>query len=243
MLENMEEPATEAPALLASWTADGYATGGAEHCWEEGDERALAYLIEKSGLPRAVVRGLYLVMGSNTITASLTKIPLPLPPPDHASYASRVREKAKIGSWNYPVVIAARTFGFFPRLARTNHSCAPNVTVHHPPLNSDGPIELRAIEPIAAGEEVTYNYLAVGDSLKEFAPVSRVSLRAQIYAEYGFQCQCVQCAPLCSLLLCANVGKRKCPCKLGAQYCGKLCQRLDWRRHREACKAARANLV
>jgi hypothetical protein len=241
LLEGFEEPATEAVALLASWTADSYATRGAGHNWEEeDDERALAYLIEKSGLPHAVVRGLYLVVGSNAITASLTKLPLPLPSLDHADYALAARQKAEIGSEHWPAVIVARTFGFFPHLSRVNHSCTPNVTVRLPSIDSDGPIELCAIESIAAGSEVTYNYIGVGDSFKEFAPVLRTSMRTQLYVEYGFRCKCVECVPLCSLLLCSSVAEKKCPCKLGARYCGEQCQRLDWKRHREACKAARA---
>ncbi|XP_072433194.1 histone-lysine N-methyltransferase Smyd1-like isoform X2 [Chiloscyllium punctatum] len=71
--------------------------------------------------------------------------------------------------------------GLFPNLCLVNHDCWPNCTV----ILNNGKIELRAIQKIKAGEELTVSYV---DFLKLSA-----ERRSQLKKHYYFDCTCEHC--------------------------------------------------
>ncbi|XP_043551254.1 histone-lysine N-methyltransferase Smyd1-like isoform X2 [Chiloscyllium plagiosum] len=71
--------------------------------------------------------------------------------------------------------------GLFPNLCLVNHDCWPNCTV----ILNNGKIELRAIQKIKAGEELTVSYV---DFLKLSA-----ERRTQLKKHYYFDCTCEHC--------------------------------------------------
>ncbi|EJD43878.1 hypothetical protein AURDEDRAFT_88438 [Auricularia subglabra TFB-10046 SS5] len=75
--------------------------------------------------------------------------------------------------------------GVFPTLSRLNHSCRPNA---NPQWNSETlTIELRALRPIRAGEEVTITYSP--DLL-----IPAYQRRASLREAYHFTCTCTACS-------------------------------------------------
>jgi hypothetical protein len=71
-----------------------------------------------------------------------------------------------------------------------NHSCSPNVYAHRPRA---GYVELRAVRPISAGEEIQVSYL--GDM--EFLGARQ--RRFGLFSTKGFQCNCQRCQSPCWL--------------------------------------------
>ncbi|XP_060696401.1 histone-lysine N-methyltransferase Smyd1-like isoform X2 [Hemiscyllium ocellatum] len=71
--------------------------------------------------------------------------------------------------------------GLFPNLCLVNHDCWPNCTV----ILNNGKIELRAIQKIKVGEELTVSYV---DFLKLSA-----ERRSQLKKHYYFDCTCEHC--------------------------------------------------
>ncbi|XP_067898585.1 histone-lysine N-methyltransferase Smyd1-like isoform X2 [Heterodontus francisci] len=71
--------------------------------------------------------------------------------------------------------------GLFPNLCLINHDCWPNCTV----ILNNGKIELRAIQKIKAGEELTVSYV-------DFLNLS-ADRRNQLKKHYYFDCTCEYC--------------------------------------------------
>ncbi|XP_078080222.1 histone-lysine N-methyltransferase Smyd1-like isoform X2 [Mustelus asterias] len=71
--------------------------------------------------------------------------------------------------------------GIFPNLCLINHDCWPNCTV----ILNNGKIELRTIQPIKAGEELTVSYV-------DFLNLS-ADRRNQLKKHYYFDCTCEHC--------------------------------------------------
>merc|ERR1711939_901583 len=64
----------------------------------------------------------------------------------------------------------------------TNHSCEPNAQAT---IDDDGFVCLRAIRPIAVGEEVSISYVDLSSNYDE---------RQKVLTEhYGFTCKCGRC--------------------------------------------------
>lgn len=73
----------------------------------------------------------------------------------------------------------------FPRIARINHSCAPNAQGHfHEGL---GTLNVHATRDILDGEEVVINYL------KETGVTLRRQRQSKLQEGYGFDCDCAAC--------------------------------------------------
>ena len=77
--------------------------------------------------------------------------------------------------------------GLFDTLCFTNHSCAPNADVT--PIAGRRGTALRAIEVIAPGEEITWNYFSPTD----FSRVAFTDRQRLILDVFRFRCQCVRC--------------------------------------------------
>lgn len=192
--------------LVAALRHDRYASGLGNQKWEQpdGDERALRIIASAHGQDPALVRALYDFMATNIIIARETTIRVPV----------AGREPILLG-------VAAR-HGFFPRFSRINHACEPNATLAIP-MNKAGPVVLRALRPIAAHEEVTFNYLGPA--------YDAATARVKLYEQFGFCCTCARCRSLCRLLVCDKKGDKACPCRHAA-YCSAAHQILDWPRHK-----------
>jgi len=74
----------------------------------------------------------------------------------------------------------------FERLCRMNHACEPNTSRDFG--DHDNVAFVRAVCPIAAGEELTTSYLAADGHV-----LSVHARREKLHAKYGFWCQCVLC--------------------------------------------------
>lgn len=195
-----------ARSFCESLVAERYARGIAQVTWEpDGDGRALDTVATRTGQSPALVRMLYDFMGTNALTASLVRCSVNVPDVGPA------------------VVLTANQHGFFPRLARVNHSCAPNATTQ-PTEQPMQLLSLVATRAIAAGEEITINYLS------DDAARRPVSLRSEILENFGFRCMCALCRARCGLLTCTLSGAKRCPCH-AVGYCGAAHQREDWPRH------------
>eukprot|EP00931_Biecheleriopsis_adriatica_P093817 TRINITY_DN67538_c0_g1_i1.p1 TRINITY_DN67538_c0_g1~~TRINITY_DN67538_c0_g1_i1.p1 ORF type:complete len:501 (+),score=131.08 TRINITY_DN67538_c0_g1_i1:25-1527(+) len=80
---------------------------------------------------------------------------------------------------------AGRDQVVFPTLARANHSCAPNCL-------ADGDLgTLRAMRPVAAGEELTVSYLDDAALL-----MAREARRKELQEHWEFHCACKRCEAL-----------------------------------------------
>jgi SET and MYND domain-containing protein len=81
-------------------------------------------------------------------------------------------------------------FGVYPLGALLNHACAPNAVLAYGFAAGGGAPPtaqfVRALLPIAAGEEVTHSYV---DATKPAAERA-----AELRATYGFECGCAACA-------------------------------------------------
>ncbi|WIA19949.1 hypothetical protein OEZ85_005832 [Tetradesmus obliquus] len=73
--------------------------------------------------------------------------------------------------------------GLWPQFALFNHSCLPN-SVHYLVGHA---MVVRAVEDVAAGEELTVSYLG----REEFAPAG--ARQAVLQERYGFACGCARC--------------------------------------------------
>jgi len=71
----------------------------------------------------------------------------------------------------------------YTTVARSNHSCAPNVKIDFP--DNSGRLTATSIAPIAAGEEMCISYI---DQTVD------VQVRRRRLLEYGFVCSCPRCA-------------------------------------------------
>ena len=74
----------------------------------------------------------------------------------------------------------------FERLCRMNHACVPNTSRDFG--DHDNVASVRAVRPIAPGEELTTSYLAADGHV-----LSVNARREKLHAKYGFWCQCVLC--------------------------------------------------
>jgi len=79
--------------------------------------------------------------------------------------------------------LTARGTGMFPVANCTNHSCDPNVA--SVTRHADLTLELVAIKPIAAGDELFISYI---DESQPYA-----DRQAQLRREYRFDCRCPRC--------------------------------------------------
>lgn len=101
---------------------------------------------------------------------------------------------------------AGQGLGVYPLFSFANHSCAPNALNAKGPLDGDATLDntllLRASRPIAAGEEITFDYLdraherravsRAGGAADEPEP-SAAKRRASLLEHFGFTCQCPAC--------------------------------------------------
>ncbi|XP_069779637.1 histone-lysine N-methyltransferase Smyd1-like isoform X2 [Narcine bancroftii] len=71
--------------------------------------------------------------------------------------------------------------GLFPNLCLVNHNCWPNCTV----ILNNGKIQLRAIQPVKSGEELTVSYV-------DFLNLS-TDRREMLKKQYYFDCNCEHC--------------------------------------------------
>jgi hypothetical protein len=74
--------------------------------------------------------------------------------------------------------------GFYLSVARTNHSCEPNVQMDFDDLNCT--VSCKALRSIAAGEELRMSYISRPDE-------KSVQLRRSQLWDYLFQCACRKC--------------------------------------------------
>eukprot|EP00049_Salpingoeca_infusionum_P005855 m.97893 g.97893 ORF g.97893 m.97893 type:complete len:582 (+) comp13113_c1_seq2:2686-4431(+) len=74
------------------------------------------------------------------------------------------------------------SIGIYPAIAMVNHSCSPNCAVVSTP---GGTVTVRALRPIAAGDEVTVSYV---DLLQP-----RAQRRAELMQTKEFTCHCLRC--------------------------------------------------
>ena len=86
---------------------------------------------------------------------------------------------------NNAVRLDSDQFGLFPTIALVNHNCAPGGVWGGA---GEDWLELRAVRPLQAGEEVTVNY--IGDQSLLLDPAQRSALTLQ---GWGFQCRCEGC--------------------------------------------------
>jgi len=87
--------------------------------------------------------------------------------------------------------------GVFTLQSCINHSCVPNVTVIGGLLNtpnSDAQIEVIALRPIKAGEELLMSYLPMGDDPDAKYYASREHRLRYLREAYLFECDCPKCA-------------------------------------------------
>lgn len=92
-------------------------------------------------------------------------------------------------------VLSPVASGCYPELALLNHSCEPNCVLSYVEVDSPSGIDpsssgpmasVRALRPIAPGEELTHSYV---DLLRDVT-----ERRAHLEATYGFSCECPRCS-------------------------------------------------
>jgi hypothetical protein len=76
-------------------------------------------------------------------------------------------------------------FGVFRCGSHLNHKCDPNA---HCTYTSEGTLELRAVAPIAEGDEVTISF--VSPSPEQHKVPDPELARALVNAQFGFVCKC-----------------------------------------------------
>jgi hypothetical protein len=162
--------------------------------WDSGDERVVLRLNREYGHAIPFVRDLYARLATYNVS-------------------SRTR------SWydsNGNLSRCPAALGLFPLNGKLNHSCEPNcewVISQH----IRQPVELRAIDPIVKGEELTVAYTN--------------QTREHAYALFGFVCKCRACRA------CRSCGQpsatRWCPCHTTC-YCSRACFSRDWHRHKNS---------
>ena len=128
-----------------------------------------------------------------------------------------------------------------------NHSCEPNVTPtglqghDRPGLVGIRPYHtIQALRPIQKGEQLFMDYRE--DSMKP-----RSTRKANLLAQYGFECQCQLCSDgtsRCDNEKCgkANVPLKRCGKCKSAVYCSRECQAKDWAHHKKFCGLMAASL-
>lgn len=83
----------------------------------------------------------------------------------------------------YPLGNDSEIGGVFPNISRINHSCLPNVVQYWNELLDKE--EIRAVRPIAKGEEITTSYHEFGPSKQR---------KEMLKAQFRFDCSCVLCS-------------------------------------------------
>ena len=113
-----------------------------------------------------------------------------------------------------PSAAAIEGFGLYSLFSCTNHSCRPNtVNAKGAALDGDAMLDnmlvLRACRPIAAGEEITFDYLDLAHEAQQqqqqgprgsARTLSHAERREQLKLNFGFGCQCALCGPDASRL-------------------------------------------
>ncbi|CAK0802345.1 unnamed protein product [Prorocentrum cordatum] len=79
-----------------------------------------------------------------------------------------------------------------PPVALANHSCDPNAEVVFACDAGGARATLRALRPIAPGEEVVHSYIRRGGN-SHMTTARRIQLRGHRQV-YGFDCRCGRCA-------------------------------------------------
>jgi hypothetical protein len=84
-----------------------------------------------------------------------------------------------------PVGLQSNRGGLFPRIARINHACLPNLNFYY---NEDlAAAEMYAVKPITRGEEMTFSY--TGSPLE-----TRAQRQTYLRHAFAFDCGCPCCA-------------------------------------------------
>ncbi|EQC39619.1 hypothetical protein, variant [Saprolegnia diclina VS20] len=96
--------------------------------------------------------------------------------------------------------------GCYPWGAMVNHSCDANCTVTFAPKSHE--LQMRALRPIAAGEEVTHAYMDVA--------IPATKRRRELQAQYHFGCTCARCTSPTSFDVVSDAGKDGGPIATGA---------------------------
>lgn len=124
-------------------------------------------------------------------------------------------------------------YHIFSTFTFINHSCNANSIII---VGEHGTYKLIALRDIAAGEEITQDYVGL----------SLTNRKAEILSSYGFECNCGFCDDpqiSCKFLLhhqacwtCRkpNPKSRCSQCKVSL-YCEASCQRKDWPKHKNIC--------
>jgi hypothetical protein len=99
-----------------------------------------------------------------------------------AAYARRLYPAILHDDDMYPIPVVIGS-GHYPTVARMNHSCDPNVEWRS--VSGSATIEMIALRPIAAGEEVVLSYI------DQTLPVNE--RRSKLLELYGFECLCQKC--------------------------------------------------
>ncbi|KAJ4389651.1 SET domain-containing protein 5 [Gnomoniopsis smithogilvyi] len=72
----------------------------------------------------------------------------------------------------------------FPEISRMNHDCRPNAAYHFNP--DTAMMEVHAVRPIAAGEEITVSYISPF--------ISHAHRQSLLHDRWGFKCTCAACS-------------------------------------------------
>lgn len=114
----------------------------------------------------------------------------------------------------------------YPKCCRINHSCSPNAAWHVLDAWDKSPRVVRALVPIAQGEELTVSYLSDEDLLRD------TTSRQQLLASSRlFQCWCTKCSQAIDrarAFPCTACGSTVC---VGESACGRCGVPLEWEPH------------
>lgn len=88
--------------------------------------------------------------------------------------------------YNNAINTSGQQFGLFLTIAMVNHSCVPNAVWGSTEKSSE--LELRMIEDLEPGQEVTVNY--IGDQSLLLSTEERQGI---LKASWGFSCTCLAC--------------------------------------------------
>jgi hypothetical protein len=86
---------------------------------------------------------------------------------------------------HYSDICGVKGCGIFALQSKINHDCSPNSQARSCTFRS-ACIEIVALRPIAAGDEVSISYVGPG--------MSAAQRRADLWSNYGFKCACGACS-------------------------------------------------
>lgn len=99
----------------------------------------------------------------------------------------RLLRIVEVNTFETPTADGRRLVELLLTTSRVNHSCSPNAL--RGPGAEAGTVEVRAIRPLAAGEEISISYV---DEEVLMSPMP--ARRERLFGRWQFQCQCKRCA-------------------------------------------------